>query len=198
MLSLSSWRTNVNFDPDSIQLYETTNNLIQQYDVGVVSLIESFNPLIGLDMTLQNSLSIRAEYKKTRNLAVSFVNNQMTEVAGSEVVVGLGFRVKNLKFSVGSFDGKGKNKSYRSDMNLKLDFGIRDNITTLRRIDENNSQVSAGSRQYTLNLSADYMLSQSLQIRAYYNWTSSNPYVSSQFPTSTTSAGFSVRFNLAQ
>jgi cell surface protein SprA len=81
---------------------------------------------------------------------------------------------------------------------MKLDFGIRDNITTLRRIDENNSQVSAGSMQYTLNFSADYMLSQSLQIRAYYNWTSNNPYVSSQFPNSTTSAGFSLRFNLAQ
>lgn len=198
MLSLSSWRTNVNYTTDSIQLYQSTNNLVQQYDVGVVSLIEAFNPLIGLDMTMHNSLSIRFEYKKTRNLAVSFVNNQMTEVDGSEVVVGLGYRIKNLNFSVGSFDGSGKSKSYRSDLNMKLDFGIRDNITTLRRIDENNSQISAGSMQYTLNFSADYMLSQSLQIRAYYNWTSNNPYVSSQFPNSTTSAGFSLRFNLAQ
>ncbi len=49
-----------------------------------------------------------------------------------------------------------------SDLNLKLDFGVRDNKTSLRRIDEDNNQVSAGSMQYTLNFSADYMLSQSL------------------------------------
>jgi len=198
MLSLSSWRTNVNYDPDSIVLYETTNNLVQQYDVGIVSLIEAFNPLIGLDMTMHNSLTFRFEYKKSRNLAVSFVNNQMTEILGNEIVIGVGYRIKNLKFTIGSLDGKKKNTSYRSDLNMKLDFGIRDNITTLRRIDENNSQVSAGSKQYTLNFSADYMLSQSLQIRFYYNWVSKNPYVSSQFPNSTTAGGFSLRFNLAQ
>jgi cell surface protein SprA len=198
MLSLSSWRTNVNFDPDSIVLYETTNNLVQQFDVGMVSLIEAFNPLLGIDLTMHNSLTIRFEYKKSRNLAVSFVNNQMTEILGNEVIIGLGYRIKSLKFTIGSLDGKKKNTSYRSDLNMKLDFGIRDNITTLRRIDENNSQVSAGSKQYTLNFSADYMLSQSLQIRFYYNWISNSPYVSSQFPNATTSAGFSLRFNLAQ
>lgn len=199
MLSLASWRTNVAWDPDNpYQIYETTNNLITQYDVGIVSLVEQFSPLIGFDMTMHNSLTTRIEYKTSRNLAVSFVNNQLTEVVGSEVVVGLGFRVKNLKLSIGSLSGKKKSTTYRSDLNLKLDFGIRDNITTLRRIDENNSQISAGSKQYTLNFSADYMLSQSLQIRAYVNWTSNNPYVSSQFPNSTTNGGFSLRFNLAQ
>jgi len=112
-------------------------------------------------------------------------------------VVGLGYRVKNLKFSMSSINGGGK-KSFNSDLNLKLDFGMRDNVTILRRIDEANNQISAGSKQYTLNFSADYMLSASLQLRLYYNWTSNNPYVSSQFPNSTTNGGFSLRFNLAQ
>lgn len=96
-----------------------------------------------------------------------------------------------------SINGGGKT-NFNSDLNLKLDFGLRDNVTILRRIDELNNQISAGSKQYTLNFSADYMLSQSLQLRAYYNWTSNSPYVSSQFPNATTNAGFSLRFNLAQ
>ncbi len=198
MLSLSAWRTNVNYDPDSILLYEATNNLVQQYDVGIVSLIEVWSPLFGLDLTMNNGLSFRFEYKKARNIAVSFVNNQLTEVKSNDVIIGAGYRIKNLKFSIGSLDGKPKNASYRSDLNIKVDFGIRDNITTLRRIDENNSQISAGSKQFTLNIAADYMLSRSLQLRFYYNWTSNNPYVSSQFPNSTTAGGFSLRFNLAQ
>jgi cell surface protein SprA len=198
MLSITSWRTNVNYDPDNPgQTFQDTYNYITNYDVGVVSVIETYSPLIGVDVTMHNSLMFRAEYKKSRSLSLSFVNNQLTEILGNEVVVGMGFRVKGLKFQVASFTGKASSR-VGSDLNLKLDFGIRDNKTTLRRIDEENNKVSAGSMQYTLNFSADYMLSQSLQLRAYYNWTSNNPYVSAQYPNATTSAGFTLRFNLAQ
>ena len=199
MLSINSWQTNVTFDPDHpSETYENSLNYVTQYDVNVVSVIEQYNPLVGVDFTMHNSFNARVEYKKSRNLSMSFVNNQMTEVIGNEIVVGLGYRLKGLKFSVGSLSGKGKSSSFNSDMNLKLDFGIRDNKTTLRRIDQDDNQVSAGSKQYTLNFSADYMLSQSLQFRAYFNWTSNNPYVSSQFPNATTNGGFTLRFNLAQ
>jgi cell surface protein SprA len=198
MLSITSWRTNVNYNPDEPgETFQDTYNYITKYDIGVVSVIETYSPLIGLDVTLHNSLTVRAEYKKSRNLSLSFVNNQVTEILGNELVIGMGYRVKGLKFQIASFTGKASSR-VGSDLNLKLDFGLRDNKTSLRRIDEDNNQVSAGSMQYTLNFSADYMLSQSLQLRAYYNWTSNNPYVSSQFPNATTSAGFTLRFNLAQ
>ena len=199
MLSIASWTTNVNFDPENAnQTFPNSDNYITQYDVGIVSVMEQYSPLIGVDVTMHNSLSAKFEYKKSRKLDLSFVNNQLTEVVGAEVVVGLGYRVKNLKFSIGSMTGGGKNKSYKSDLNLKVDFGIRDNKTTLRRIDEVNNQISAGTKQFTLNFAGDYMLSQSIQLKLYYNWVSSNPYVSSQMPNSTTSGGFSLRFNLAQ
>lgn len=199
MLSLASWATNVNYDASNLgKRLENSPNYVPEYDIGIVSISEQYSPLIGVDVTMHNSLSAKLEFKKSRKLDLSFVNNQLTEVIGNEVVVGLGYRVKNLKFSIGSLSGNAPNKSYSSDLNLKLDFGIRDNKTTLRRIDEINNQISAGSRQYTLNFSGDYMLSQSVQLRLYYNWTSNNPYVSSQMPNSTTTGGFSLRFNLAQ
>jgi len=200
MLSIASWVTNVDYDPNSADnVSANNNNFIPKYNIGIISVIESYSPLIGVDMTFQNSLSLKAEYKKSRNLTLSFVNNQLTEINSSDIIVGLGYRLKNLKFTIGSLSGKNtKSKAYSSDLNFKLDFGIRDSKTTLRRIDEFNNQVSAGSRQYNLNFSADYMLSQSLQIRLYLNWTSNNPYVSSQFPNSTTNGGISLRFNLAQ
>jgi len=199
MLSIASWTTNVNFDSENAnQTFPNSNNYITQYDVGIVSVMEQYSPLIGVDVTMHNSLTAKVEYKKSRKLDLSFVNNQLTEVVGAEVVVGLGYRIKNLKFSIGSMNGGGKAKNYKSDLNLKVDFGIRDNKTTLRRIDEVNNQISAGNKQYTLNFAGDYMLSQSIQLKLYYNWTSSNPYVSSQMPNATTSGGFSLRFNLAQ
>jgi cell surface protein SprA len=199
MLSISSWATNVNFDPENAnQTFPNSDNYITRYDVGIVSVMEQYSPLIGVDVTMHNSLSAKIEYKKSRKLDLSFVNNQLTEVVGAEVVVGMGYRIKNLKFTIGSMSGGGKKKNFKSDLNLKIDFGIRDNKTTLRRIDEVNNQISAGAKQYTLNFAGDYMLSQSIQLKLYYNWTSNNPYVSSQMPNATTSGGFSLRFNLAQ
>ena len=198
MLSINSWETNVTFDKNNpVELLPNSPNYLTAYNVGVVTMMEQFSPLIGVDVTMHNSLSARIDYKKSRTLTMSFSNNQITEIVGSEVVVGLGYRIKSIKFSMKSINGGGKT-NFNSDLNLKLDFGFRDNVTILRRIDELNNQISAGSKQYTLNFSADYMLSQSLQLRAYYNWTSNSPYVSSQFPNATTSAGFSLRFNLAQ
>jgi len=200
MLSISSWQTNVLYDPENpANTYENSLNYVTKYDINVISMIEQFNPLIGVDFTMHNSLNARVEYKKNRNLAMSFVNNQMTEISGNTIVVGLGYRIKGLKFSISSLSNNSRGgSSFNSDLNLKLDFGITDNKTTLRRVDEDNNQVSAGSKQYTLNFSADYMLSQSLQFRAYFNWTNNNPYVSSQFPNATTNGGFTLRFNLAQ
>ncbi|MCF6341919.1 MAG: cell surface protein SprA [Bacteroidales bacterium] len=198
MLTINSWETNVAFDPESPgEFMANSTNYLTRFNVGVVSLMEQFSPLIGFDITMHNSLSIRLDYKKSRNLTMSYINNQLTEIVGKEVVVGLGYRVKNIQFSMNSINGGGKT-NFNSDLNLKLDFGIRDNVTILRRIDEGNNQISAGSKQYTLNFSADYMLSQSLQLRAYYNWTSNTPYISAQFPNATTNGGFSLRFNLAQ
>jgi cell surface protein SprA len=189
----------VNYDPDNPdQTFENSPNYITKYDVGIVSLTEQFSPLVGIDVTFQNSLSARIEYKKLRNLTLSYVNNQLTEVVGNEILFGFGFRLKSLKLTIGSVSGGGKKSSFSSDMNFKLDVGIRDNKTTLRRIDQENNQISAGSRQFNLNFSSDYMLSKSLQLKFYLNWTSSNPYISSQFPNSTVQGGFSLRFNLAQ
>ncbi len=199
MLSLASWTTNVNFDESNPgQRFENSSNYITKYDIGIVSISEQFSPLIGIDVAMQNSFTAKLEFHKSRKLDMSFVNNQLTEVTGNKVVVGVGYRIKGLKFSIGSMSGAAPSRKYSSDLNLKLDFGINDNKTTLRRIDEVNNQISAGSKQYTLNFSGDYMLSQSVQLRLYYNWTSSNPYVSSQMPNATTSGGFSLRFNLAQ
>ncbi len=196
MMSIASWKTNLLYDPNMPDnMYENSMNFVNRYDVGIVSMMETFSPLIGVDVTMQNSFNARFDYKKSRTMTMSFVNNQLTEVNSNEISVGVGYRFKNIKFTI--ITGGKKNK-FNSDLNIKADFGLRDNITFLRRIDDNNNQISTGSKQFTFNFSADYMLSKSLQLRFYYNWNSNNPYVSAQYPTASTSGGFSLRFNLAQ
>jgi cell surface protein SprA len=163
----------------------------------VISVTEQFGPLIGFDVTMKNSMLARLEYKKTRNIALSFVNNQLTEMRSNEFVIGTGYRFKSVPFKVRSL-ATGKTVKLKSDLNVKLDFSIRDNKTVLRRIEVNDNQISTGTRQISINASADYMVSQKLNVRLFYDQTISKPFVSSQIPTSNINAGLSLRFTLTQ
>jgi len=58
--------------------------------------------------------------------------------------------------------------------------------------------ISTGTRATSINFSADYMVSQKLNVRLFYDQTISKPHVSAQIPTSNTNAGISLRFTLAQ
>jgi len=173
-------------------------DFINQYDMTLLSISEQFSPLIKLDMTWNNSLLTNLEFKKSRNLSLSFVNNQLTEVSSNEYVFGLGYRIKNVKFSIKTLGSKGKKKQLNSDLNLKVDFSIRDNKTVLRRLDQEIDQISSGQRITSLNFSADYMVSQKFTVRLYFDKIMNKPHVANQYPNSTTSGGISLRFTLTQ
>jgi cell surface protein SprA len=176
---------------------DNAKNFIPEKHMDVITVTEQFGPLIGFDMTMKNSMLARVEFRKTRNLALSFVNNQLTEMRSNELVIGTGYRFKSVPFKVRSLS-TGKAVQMKSDLNVKLDFSIRDNKTILRRIEENNNQISSGTKATSINFSADYMVSQKLNVRLFYDQTINKPHVSAQVPTSNINAGISLRFTLAQ
>ena len=119
---------------------------------------------------------------------------QVTEVRGTEYVVGLGYKFKKvtLPFRVG---GK---KKLSNDLTVKMDVGLRNNTTILRKVVERTNQPSAGSQTLNLKVSADYPVNKRFNVQAFYNYNANEPFVSSSYPTSNTNAGISVRFTLAQ
>ena len=199
--SINSFRTNVNYvdangSPSSKQPF--SSDYVSRYDFGQISIAEQFSPLFGIDMTFHNSLSTKIEYKKSRNLTLSFANNQITEVKSNELVVGLGYRIKNLGFTIKALGGGGRKTRMESDLDIKVDFSIRSNKTVLRSLDEDINQVSAGQKIFSINTSIDYMLNQNLSIRFFFDKIINNPFVSNQYKNSTTNGGISLRFSLAQ
>ncbi len=199
--SVNSYNSNVNYVEANGGDYATqqfSSDYIPRYDFGQISISEQFSPLFGIDMTWHNSLSTKVEYKKSRNLTMSFANNQVTEVNSRELVVGLGYRIKSLGFTIKALGGGGKKTRLESDVDIKVDFSIRNNKTILRRIDEDINQVSAGQKIFSINTSIDYMLNQNLSIRLFFDKIINNPFVSNQYKNSTTNGGISLRFSLAQ
>ena len=170
-------------------------NYLPKYDFNIVTISEQFSPLINLDMTWENSLITKLSWRKSRNLSLSFANNQMTEVTSNEIIIGTGYRFKQVPLSLNL---GGNTKTFRSDINVKLDLSIRENKTVLRKLVEDVNQISAGQKIVSINFSADYQFSRMLTFRAFYDQVINNPFVSNQYPNSNTNAGISLRFTLAQ
>ena len=81
--AISSWASNVYYnESNTIQTFENSHLIIPKYDISQMVLSEQYTPLIGFELGFQNTMTCNLQYKKSRNLAISFTNNQLTEVNG--------------------------------------------------------------------------------------------------------------------
>ncbi len=177
---------------------DALRNYIPQLDIGQITITEQFAPLINIDMVWINNILSKFEIRKSRNLALSFANNQLTEIKSSEIVIGGGYRIKNVVFYVKGISGGGKKKQLKSDINIKADVSIRTDQTILRALIQNSNLISTGQQVISINTSADYQLSERFTVRLFFDKIINNPFVSSVFPNSNTNFGLSLRFTLAQ
>jgi cell surface protein SprA len=138
---------------------------------------------------------LKVEYAKSRNLSMSFANNQITEMLSNKLVIATGYRFKDLKIGL---NFAGRKRQIVSDLNLTLGFSMSDNTTTLRKVAEDVSQISAGMLNFSINATADYQISNMVGLRFYYNHIINKPYISTQYQNSNVEAGISVRLMLTQ
>jgi cell surface protein SprA len=168
-------------------------NFIPETQINMVAITEQFAPLAGLDVAFNNSISAKFEWKKDRNLSLSTANYQVTEVRGQEYVMGLGYIIKKVKFPV-----KVGGKNPESDLTLRADLSIRDNLMVTRRMVEETNLITSGQRVISIKIAADYVISRALNIRAFYDQQLNKPRTTITFPTSNVNAGISLRFTLTQ
>lgn len=174
---------------------DPSGNFIPFLQINNITLAEQFAPLIGIDMNWKNSITTRFEYKKSRNLSLSFANNQLTELKTEEFVIGAGYTFKNVVFPI-KF-GK-SSKRIVSDLKMQIDVAIRDNLTLIRKIEEELTQRTSGQKLTSIKVNFDYVISPSINVRLFYDATFNNPAISSSYPTENHAAGLSLRFTLTQ
>lgn len=178
---------------ESVTSIPDNPNFLSQNSINTVTISEQWSPLIKVDMTMNNSILITFEFKKDRNLSLGLTSRTITEVTGHEIVAGTGYRLKDLK--LGGLTIKGK--PIKSDLNLKVDLSLRKNETIMRRIVEEVSQSTGGTNIISIKLSADYVISERINIRLFYDRIINKPVISSSFPTTNTNAGISLRLMLS-
>ncbi len=185
---------------------DENGNYYTQNLYGAVTMIESFSPLIGVDLTFRNSMQLRAQYNRDRLLSLSTTNYTYTEDYGSEYIVGFGYIFKDFKMKIRY---QGNQKTIKGDLNIRGDFSLRDNQTTIRKVIYNfddvqnpnvptsiygDSQITGGQRIMTFKLTADYNVSKNLNLRFYWDQMMSKYKISTAFPISQIRAGFSATF----
>jgi cell surface protein SprA len=195
--SISSWATNLNYsENNSMMMYEGTNLRVPKYDMAQMVVSEQYAPLIGIKLSFKNNLSPSFDFKKSRTVTIGFINNQLTESEGREIVIGCGYTFKDLGFTFASASGASTKTS--NDLTMKLDIGFRKDKTTLRSIDENYSQISSGQNKINIYLTADYDFSTRLGMQAFFRHDMTDPFIANSYKTSNTFAGVTLRFSLSQ
>lgn len=187
--SINSFQTNL--EKEIYEFDTETGDRLPDLILNNVVLTDQFNPLLRVDFEMKNSLSVTAEVSSDRALSLSFDNDLMTEINGKEYTLGLGYRIKDVKFVTNI----GGNKTrLKGDLNFKLDATLRKNLTVIRYLDLDNNQVTSGQDLFSLKFTADYALSKNLTTLFYYDHSFSQYAVSTAYPQTTISAGFTLSY----
>ena len=187
----------VNQFTNNLQTYEDPNardasgNYYSSYVMDNITLTEAFNPLIKVNMEMNNSLKVDVGLKKDRSISLNLNNFTLSEVAGNEYTLGLGYRLKDITLPIRI---SGRRIEFNSDLILKLDASLRHNITILRSLSDNNNQITAGQTMYNLKFSADYALTKALSAILFYNHSYSEYAISTSYPFTNIRGGLTIKY----
>ncbi|WP_338731857.1 cell surface protein SprA [Mangrovimonas cancribranchiae] len=190
--TINQFRTNLNYNDQNPEELDQGGNFRNKTLYSNISLTEMFSPLVRIDMEMKNSIKILAELKKDRMLSLSFDNNLMTEIQGMEYILGLGYRVKDVRIKSKL---AGPRRMIVSDLNMKADISLRDNKTIIRYLDLDNNQVTSGQTMWSAKFTADYSFSKNLTGIFYFDYAFSEYAISTAFPQTSIRAGITLRYN---
>jgi len=197
--TIGSFRLNRDYQELEDQLSwvrDMKNNFLPRNQINSVAINEQFNPLINFDVTWKNNLTSRFQISRSRRVALSFSNNQITETLSKQYSFSVGYRFEDFHLILDFGD---RQESLPNDLNVKGNVKIRDNLTILRKLDEEVDNLpTAGQRNVVIGFSADYALSNRFNVRLFFDRNVNEPKISRSYPTSNTNFGFSLRFTLAE
>lgn len=196
--TINNFNSNANYNFEmydkygiSDALYATNGMFIPQYEISGIMISEKFIPFFGMDITWIGTFSTRFEYKRSRDIFLSFSNNQIRERHNNTFTFGAGYTFKSLDMTI---KVGGKPEKLTSDLNLRMDLSGGHDIEVYRKIVENFSQLNTERTTFNLSTTADYTINSKLSIQLYYNHAIMN--TNTAFRTVNAQGGFKIRFAL--
>lgn len=198
-LSMNSFTSALNFQ-DRLMLGmpgfidPTSGNYVPYFLIPNITISENFSPLVGFDMTLANQSSFRFEYSRTRQLSLSLVDYQVSEVNTTSYSLGFNLTRHNAKLP---FLPKPKSKDgVGNDLTFGLDLAMSDQLNSNTTLDQTNNYSTGGQKVISISPSINYVLNNRINLKFFFNQTRSIPYVSTTPPIVITNAGLQIRLSL--
>ncbi len=172
-----------------------SGNFVPYYLVPNITIIEEFSPLIGIDVTTVNQTNLNFSYKKSRQLSMSLLTYQLSEVTSTGWTFGGSIRKKgvNLPFRLPGFkklDPKG------NSLNIGLNFGVQNDTQSNSNLDQSNTYSTGGQKVITIQPSLDYVLNKRVDLKLYFDQQRIIPYISTSAPVTNTRAGLDIKISL--
>lgn len=176
-LTVNSYNTDIFYDPTNPYTIDPLNaNYIARYEIPQIVITEQLQPLLGVDIKLKNEITLKTDFKKSRTLAMSFIDYRLAETQSESYTVGFGYRIKDVKigFLMGKKAKKSSSKSKKkpatdgasgtkpppgggsaqqsNDLNIKFDFEVHDDITINHGLDQLVEAIpTRGARTIAIN-----------------------------------------------
>ena len=199
-LSMNSFTSALNFlDPYhyGVPAFRDTisGNYVPFFLVPNLTIQEQFAPLFGIDVTTSSQTNMRFEFKKSRQLSLSLIDYQLSEVRSTEWTFGGSYRQHGVKlpFKLPFI----KETDEGNDININLDLSMRDDIQSNSRLDQANAYSTGGQKVISIQPSIDYVVSNRVDLKFYFDQQRIKPYISTSAPITNTRAGLQIRISLA-
>lgn len=225
-LTVNEYNTNLSYtenlakQPTARKSENNQASYYAKYEIPTVSINESFSPLLGVNVKTKKGLELGLDFAKTRNLNLkNDIDGQLQESKNSNYTVKVGYTIKNLylKFIPGiekvqkpikkKILGKKKtnnapedqviNKPKGNDLQITMDFSVRDDISYVYELDKNIKKVpTSGMRAYSFAPAATYNVNKNLNLRLFLDYRKTIPYVSNAYKDVRINGGLTVQFLL--
>lgn len=202
----------------STAFYIPTNqeqaNYYALFEIPAVVISEQFVPIIGIDLKTTNDINMNFEYKKTRNLSLITGNiSELEEARNTEFTIGFGWTIQDVQIGGGRkrraapeqvdpdlpaapTDSRVTDSQGR-EMTINFDMSFRDDVTWIHQIDQGTTaKPTRGLKTLRINPSVDYELNENLTLRAFVDFSQTQPYLSTSYPITSVQGGVTARFNL--
>lgn len=166
------------------------------YSISSVAITEKFAPLIGVNMTFRNDITLNAEYRDARTLNLNSAAGQLVETSSRQLSVGAGWKIADFNKILRWRKSK---EGESNDLSMNLDLALSNNQALIRRIETDYTQPTNGTRTFSVNFMASYQMSRKITVSAFFDHQVNTPLVSNtSFPTTNSNYGIAFNISLAR
>lgn len=166
-----------------------SGNFIPYYRIPNITIIEKFEPLIGIDITMKNKITIGFKYSKDRTVSMSIVDFQISENAKEQFATSFSTRIKGS-----SSMNEIKKIKLRNEFVFKIDVLYAQDFNYNIKFNQDYKTPTGGNTLLNVLPSIEYLAHTNLTFKLFYEYRAAKNNLT-QISTINQRGGLLIRLN---